>query len=120
MFWNIRGVKNKFTCIDVLTLLSTIDILIISETHFGARSKSPEGFHLVVRSDPIESTKPRGGVAVYRKNTAEVETRKFNISLPDCCVISLLNTKIVVMAVYIPPQGSPFYDKTYFENLRTV
>ena len=120
LFWNIRGVKNKFTCVDVLTLLSTIDILIISETHFGIRSKSPEGFHLVVRSDPIDSVKPRGGVAIYRKNTAEIETRKFDLSLPDCCIISLANTKIAIMALYIPPQGSPFYDESYFENLKTV
>ena len=42
------------------------------------------------------------------------------MSLPDCCVISVANTKIVVMALYIPPQGSPFYEESYFENLRTV
>ena len=112
--------KNKFTCSDVLTLLLNIDILIVSETHFGTRSKSPEGFHLVVRSDPIESAKPRGGVAIYKKNTSEVETRKFRMSLPDCCIIYLTNTKIVVMALYIPPQGSSFYNDSYFENLRTV
>ena len=120
LFWNIRGVKNKFTCNEVLAILSDIDILIVSETHFGTRSKSPEGFHLVVRSDPIDSSKPRGGVAIYRKNTADIETRKFDISLPDCCIISFLNTKIVVMALYIPPQGSRYYNDLYFENLKTV
>ena len=120
LFWNIRGVKNKFTCLDILTLLSDIDILVISETHFGTRSKSPEGFHLVVRSDPIVSSKPRGGVAIYRKNTAEIEIRKFDLTLPDCCIVSLANTKTIIMALYIPPQGSPFYNDSYFENLRTV
>ena len=84
---------------DVLTLLSDIDIIVISETHFGTRSKSPEGFHLVVRSDPIVSSKPRGGVAIYRKNTAEVEIRKLDMTLPDCCIVSLVNTKTIIMAL---------------------
>ena len=120
LFWNIRGVKNKFTCNEVLNLLSGIDILIISETHFGSRHKSPAGFYLVVRSDPIESSKPRGGVAIYQRVASEIKTRKIELNIPDCCVISIVNTKIVIIALYIPPQGSPFYNETYFDNLKTV
>ena len=120
LFWNMRGVKNKFTCSEVLNLLSSVDILVVSETHFGTRHKSPKGFHLVIRSEPIKSTKPRGGVAIYQRSASEINTRKMELNIPDCCVISLVDTKIVIMALYIPPQGSPYYNETYFENLKTV
>ena len=33
LFWNIRGVKNKFTRNEVLNLIADIDILVVSETH---------------------------------------------------------------------------------------
>ena len=120
LFWNIRGVRNKFTCNEVLNIFCDIELLVVSETHFGTRSKSPKGFYLVDRSDPIDSLKPRGGVAIYKKNTSEIVTRVIKISLPDCCVISIVNTKIVIMALYIPPYGSKYYHDTYFENMRTV
>ena len=42
------------------------------------------------------------------------------MNLPDCCVISLVNTKIVIMALYVPPLGSRYYNDLYFENMRTV
>ena len=120
LFLNMRRVKNKFTSSGVLNLFSNVDILVVSETHFGVRHKSPKGFHLVIRSEPIKSSKPRGGVAIYQKIMSEIEIRKFNLNIPDCCVISLVNTKIVIMALYIPPQGSPYYNDTYFENLKTT
>ena len=120
LYWNIRGVKNKFTCNEVSNLLSDIDILILSETHFGIRSKSPKGFYLVDRSDPIHSSKPRGGVAIYKRCTAEIEPRTLKMNLPDCCIISIVNTKTVIVALYIPPHGSKYYNDSYFENLSTI
>ena len=120
LFWNIHGVRNKFTCNQVLSLLTNIDVLVVSETHFGKRSKSPKGFHLVLRSDPLDSAKPRGGVAIYKKHTVEIEMRPFKINLPDCCVVSLVNTKILIIALYIPPRNSQYFNNLYFENFRTI
>ena len=97
----MRGVRNKFTCDQVLFLLSSNDVLVVSETHFGIRSKSSKGFYLVVRSDPLHSsTKPRGGVAIYKKITAEIETKPFKVNLPDCCVVSIVNTKMLIIALF--------------------
>ena len=119
-YWNMRGVRNKFECDQVLNLLTNVDVLVVSETHFGIRSKSPKGFYLVVRSDPLHSVKPRGGVAIYKKYTAEIETRPFKMNLPDCCVISIVNTKILIIALYIPPWNSQYYSNSYFDNFKTV
>ena len=118
-FWNIHGTKNKYLRKEVLNLFSDKDIIVISETHFGKRSKCPKGFCLVDRSEPIDSVKPRGGVAIYKRYTKNIET-KLKLKLPDCIVITIVNTKVVIMALYIPPQGSPYYNESYFENMKTV
>ena len=104
----------------VLNLLSDKDIVVISETHFGKRSKSPTGFFLVARSEPLDSSKPRGGVAIYKKSDKKLEIKTLKLNLPDCLVISIVNTKIMIMALYIPPHGSLYYNESYFENLRTI
>ena len=95
-FWNIHGVKNKLLKNEILNLLIDVDILILTETHFGKRSKSPRGFCLIKRSEPLDSVKPRGGVAIYKKFEKNIETRTLKINLPDCVVISLTNTKIII------------------------
>ena len=117
-YWNMRGVRNKFSCDQILNLLSDVDVFVVTETHFGSRSKSPKGFYLVGRSDPLHSSKPRGGVAIYKKLSAEIETKPFKVNLPDCCVVSIVNTKILIIALYIPPQSSQYYNGSYFENFK--
>ena len=56
--WNINGVKNKFTNDDVHKFLAEYDILCISESQFGIRSKCPQDFTLFARSKKVESKAP--------------------------------------------------------------
>ena len=60
--WSINGVKEKFKSIDVTNLFKNEDIVIICETHFGIRTKCPEGFILIGRSNVIKSKKKHGVV----------------------------------------------------------
>ena len=114
----MNGIKDKFLSENVCTLFTNKDLLIVSETHFGVRHKVPDKFVMVARSKPLASKNLRGGVIIYKR----IDTLlKFNVlcdSLDDLVIIEIENTRVVIIAVYIPPANSKYYSDSYFENLR--
>ena len=119
-FWNINGVSNKFLSSEVSDLFRNKDLLAISETHFKVRAKCPDGFHLVARSKVVKSIKPRGGVALYINQDASIEVREKNIDIPDCLLVEIRNSNVMIVCMYIPPQNSEYYKDDYFDNLQNI
>ena len=119
-FWNRNGVKNKFLAKDVNGIFNNKDIIIISETHFNIRSKCPNGFFLVGRSQNIKSTKPRGGVAVYKNNKTAINIKIISLDFRDCVVFETVDTNFVVVAMYIPPYNTAYYKDDYFHTIRII
>ena len=118
--WNINGVKNKFLSENVKNILNQNDIVILSETHFNIRTKCPEGFYLVGRSKSTESKKSRGGVAVYKNISSNLKLSVISETFKDCIIFEICNTAIVIVAMYIPPYNSTYFDETYFHNLDLI
>ena len=118
-FWNLNGVKNKFMSSITNDVIQKSDILIVSETHFNKRTKCPDNFVLLEYSPHIESKRPRGGVAVYKKIHCPIQTITL-LNLPDCTVCEILGTNIVLVAIYIPPSTSPFFKDDSFESLKAI
>ena len=116
----MNGIKSKFSNENVLKILKNFDIACICETHFGIRSKSLDGFTLVARSKQIESKSPRGGVAVYRNNSCPVNVELFYDGLKDCVICKIMNTNVLLVAMYIPPTNSIYFEESYFENLDLI
>ena len=52
------------------------DIIVLTETHFKIRHKTPQKYFLVAKSKTEYKNKARGGVAVYAK-----ENSPFNIDV---------------------------------------
>ena len=94
--------------------------MILSETHFNIRTKCPEGFYIVGRSKASESTKARGGVAVFKNLSSNLKLKVIIDNLIDCVIFEICNTPIVIMALYIPPSNSAYFDDMYFNNLDLV
>ena len=118
-FWNLNGVKNKFMLDLTNSVIQSSDVLIITETHFNKRTKCPNNFILVESSPPVESKRPRGGVAIYKKIHCSLQFVTL-LNLPDCIVCEVLNTGIILIAIYIPPSTSPFFKEDYFDNLKSM
>ena len=116
----MNGVKNKFTNDDVHKFLAEYDVLCISESHFGIRSKCPQDFTLVARSKKVESKSPRGGVAVFRNNTCNIDLEVLYDEFQDCVICRILNTDVLLVAMYIPPSNSIYFDDKYFTNLDVI
>ena len=55
--WNLNGIHKNFLSNDACKLLDENEVLIITETHLGVKSKGPQHFLLVARSQPRESKK---------------------------------------------------------------
>ena len=53
--------------------------------------------------------KPRGGVAAYQKVLSD--------DFPDSIAVKVKNTNIVLIAVYIPPSDSKYFNINYFDSL---
>ena len=118
--WNINGVKNKFLSENVKNILSKNDIVILSETHFNIRTKCPEGFYVVGRSKAADSPKPRGGVVVYKNKSSSLKLNVIIDSLKDCVIFEICNTPIIIVALYIPPSNSLYFEDSYFNNVTLV
>ena len=58
---------------------------------------------MVDRSKCIKSVKPRGGVAVYKNVYSKIEIKSMKLNLMDCVMVEIINSNIVVIAMYIPP-----------------
>ena len=105
-FWNINGVSNKFLPLEV--------------ANFNVRTKCPDGFYLIGRSEPVKSLKPRGGVAFYMRIGTNIDLRVKNVMLPDCLLIEVLHCNVIFVCMYIPPTNSEFYKDEYFDNLQFI
>ena len=119
LHWNINGVKNKFLSEEVKRIINDIDILAIQETHFNIRHKCPDNFYMIGRSKTVKSYKPRGGVAVYRSFKCQVRLRAIKSDFPDCVLVEICNSNIIIAAIYIPPNNSEYYNENYFRNLQS-
>ena len=97
-----------------------MDIVVVIETHFGVRTRCPENFEIVCRSIEIESKKPRGGVAVYRRKSSQIQLDTICKELRDCVIIQIRNTNLVLACAYIPPENSKYYDDIYFDNMEML
>ena len=118
--WNINGVKNKFETHDAAELFDKSDILIIGESHFKIRVKSPENFYLVGKSKPNPSKKSRGGLAVYRKIKSRINLKLLSEEFEDAVIFEIDGSNVVIAAVYIPPSNSKYFNDQYFRNLRIL
>ena len=116
-FWNMNGVRNKFSSETVISFIGDFEILVVIESHFNVRSKCPDNFTLVGRSKPTAAKSPRGGVAVYKSNTSNLIIDVVSDSLPDCVVFELRNSTALFIACYIPPRNSAYYSDAYFNHL---
>ena len=118
-FWNLNGVKNKFMSLVTNDMIQFSDIVVISETHFNIRTKCPTNFILLERSPPIESKRPRGGVAIYKKIHCSLELVTL-LNLPDCIVCEIKDTDVILVAVYIPPSTSQFFTEDIFDQIKAM
>ena len=118
--WNINGVKEKFLSSDVTNLFSSHDILIISESHFGVRHKTPKNFEFVTRSKPLNYKNLRGGVIVYKKADSALKLNVLCDNLDDLVIVELDGSSLIIIAIYIPPGNSIYYSDKYFDQLNLV
>ena len=112
--------KNKFLSAEVNKVFQGNDILAISETHFNIRSKCPNDFFLIGRSKPLKSQKPRGGVAMYVKKNAGINIECLKINLTDCIAAEIIESNVIIVVMYIPPNNSPYYMDEYFDNVKII
>ena len=75
---------------------------------------------MVGRSQPRESKKLRGGVAIYKKSDSTLNLKVICDSLYDMVIVEIEDTSSVIAAVYIPPNNTVYYADIYFENLRLI
>ena len=61
--------------------------------------------------------KPRGGVAVYQKKDSIYDLEVLSDDFPNSIAVKVKNTNIVLIAVYIPPSDSKYYNINYFDSL---
>ena len=95
------------------------DIIIIIETKFNVRCKCPDGFSLVARSKINNSwSKARGGVAVFKKDDSNMNISTLLVDFVDCVIFEIDNTDIIIIAIYIPPSNSRYFDDMCFENIK--
>ena len=118
--WNINGLQRKFANDNVLNILKTFDIVVISETKFGDRVTCPNGFVYVGRSIKIESKSPRGGVAVYRNINTDIQIDCLYDGFRDCLIFRIRDSDAIFAAIYIPPANSIYFDEIYFHNLEVI
>ena len=112
--------RNKFLDEETQIFLSKFDIIFLNETHFNERIKCPVGFIYEGRSEKVESTIPRGGVAVYRNKNSPLHIDIICKSLRDCLIVEVRNSDIVIASQYIPPSNSTYYNDIYFDNLKLI
>ena len=119
LFWNMNGVGNKFKKIDVTNIFKNgrYDVIAITETHFNIRIKCPNDYHFIGKSKNVSKNKPRGGVAVYQKKDSIFVLDVISEDYPDCVILQVRNTNIILITLYLPPIDSKFYDTSYFDSL---
>ena len=108
--------KQKFDDENVKALFDKHDILIMMETHFMKRMKTPENFQIIGRSPPISNVS-RGGVAVYKKLSFDMLFHVFTDLAPDTVVFSPVESKTLFIAPYITPDNSKYKNPEIFSNI---
>ena len=93
---------------------------IFSKTQLSVRGKCPPGFILVARSRKVDSKGPRGGVAIYKKESCHIRIELIYNGLRDCVICRILDTNIIIIGLYIPPINSEYFTDTYFKNLDLI
>ena len=116
----MNGVTRKFCTKDVQETLAGNDIVIISETHFNIRTRCPDGFFMVARSKASGDKKPRGGVAIYVNTYTEMKIKVLSDEFQDMIAFEIENTDIVIIAAYIPPYKTLYYDDECFEQIKLL
>ena len=117
LFYNINGVQNKFEEKKLINIFNAHDLLIITETHFKTKYKSPDGFVCIRHSKPLNTnSKGRGGVIIYKK-------RKFSIRvLKETDVFDFINRADLINQLMLKGAGKRFvqtitsmYDTTTYK-----
>ena len=117
--WNMNGVKQKFNDEDAKVLFGNHDLLIIMETFFLKRHKTPDGFLLVGKSDPLCDAS-RGGVAVYKKCSLDIDFHVYSDLCPDMVVFGAKSLNSVFIAPYVAPENSKYKIKEIFDIIRDL
>ena len=117
--WNINGAGNKLDRDNVIELFGNIDadIIILTETHFKIRHKSPQKYFLVAKSKTEYKNKGRGGVAIYAKEHSVFNIDILSTDFNDLIVCNIRGSDVVLAAVYLPPIESKYYSHDYFDTL---
>ena len=75
---------------------------------------------MIGRSKKVESKSLRGGAAVYKNNCCDLSIEVVYDEFVDCVVCRITNTDVILVALYIPPINSAYYNEKYFQNLETI
>ena len=76
---------------------------------------------LIGRSKPIESTSPRGGVAIYKKIDSDVDVVVITQhDFKDCIVFRINPIEVICIALYIPPSNTKYFSGEYMEQLQLL
>ena len=120
--WNINGVKEKFDNEELTKWFKTFDILIITETHFSIRVKSPKHLIFVGRSKTNQSSagKTIHGVTIYKNVEKEFQLDIVTDELIDGVVVRLKDSNLIIAGTYIPPMNSTYFSDRSFDNLHML
>ena len=120
--WNINGARSKLERDQVVDLFDNIDadIIILTETHFKVRHKSPKKYFLVAKSKTEYKKKARGGVAVYVKEHSVFNVDLLSTDFNDLIVCNIRGSDVIIAAVYLPPVESTYYSYDYFDALDSM
>ena len=135
--WNIKGLHDpifgcKIQSVEFLDSLDNYDINILTETWGCSHDITVLNFEVeVIKPNKIKSKKSgrsSGGILVlYKKHLKpnfEVISRHKNyiwFKLKDAYTFNTLEgymNTLYICATYIPPESSPYFDDTIFDNVR--
>ena len=115
----MNGVKQKFNDEETKVLFGDHDLLIIMETFFLKRHKTPDGFLLIGKSDPLCDAR-RGGVAVYKRRSLDIDFHVYTDLCPDMVVFGAKSLNSVFIAPYVAPDNSKYKIKEIFDIIRDL
>lgn len=116
--WNINGVGSKFDKPVINNFITNFDIMIVMETHFKTRYKDVDGFELVCRS--ASSSAGRGGVALYLNSLCDLKLHILDNDHCDSVCVEILQYDIILLAPYITPSNSKYYNNSLFQYIKFV
>ena len=79
------------------------DIIVLTETHFKIRHKTPLNYILVSKSKTQYENRARGGVAVYVKHDSMFNIDIVSADFDDIVVFNIRGTNCIFAAAYLPP-----------------